>query len=162
MLLQLWRSEIENQGAASALPLLEASEEIFQRCFWGLLRRCFLSFSASKALPPPCTSPASCFCYHVFFQLTLTLLPPTCKGFFITRCMLARSIPQSCPSLCNPCSPPDSSVLGIILANTGVGCQALLQGIFLTQGSSPQLPHLQVDSLPRRHLETPITLCLIG
>ena len=44
----------------------------------------------------------------------------------------------------------------------GVGCQALLQGIFLTQGSSPQLPHLQVDSLPRRHLETPITLCLIG
>ena len=35
--------------------------------------------------------------------------------------------------------------------NTGVGCHFLLQGIFLTQGSSPsllKLLHWQVDSLP--------------
>ena len=33
------------------------------------------------------------------------------------------------------CSSPDSSVLGILPGkNTGVGCHALLQGIFLTQG----------------------------
>ena len=32
--------------------------------------------------------------------------------------------------------------------NTGVGCQALLQGIFLTLGSNPCLLHWQVDSLP--------------
>ena len=32
--------------------------------------------------------------------------------------------------------------------NTGVGCHALLQGIFLTQGSNPGLLHWQVDSLP--------------
>ena len=35
--------------------------------------------------------------------------------------------------------------------NTGVGCHALLQGIFLTQGSNPRLlslPHGQEDSLP--------------
>ena len=35
--------------------------------------------------------------------------------------------------------------------NTGVGCHALLQGIFLTQGWNPQflcLLHWQVDSLP--------------
>ena len=35
--------------------------------------------------------------------------------------------------------------------NTGVGCHALLQGIFLTQGSNPHLfclPHWQADSLP--------------
>ena len=35
--------------------------------------------------------------------------------------------------------------------NTGVGCHALLQGIFLTQGSNPHLLcllHWQVDSLP--------------
>ena len=35
--------------------------------------------------------------------------------------------------------------------NTGVGCYFLLQGIFLTQGSNPQLLcllHWQVDSLP--------------
>jgi len=32
--------------------------------------------------------------------------------------------------------------------NTGVGCRALLQGIFLTQGSIPGLLHWQADSLP--------------
>jgi len=43
----------------------------------------------------------------------------------------------SCPTLCNPmdCSPPGSSVRGDSLGkNTGVGCHALLQGIFPTQG----------------------------
>ena len=37
------------------------------------------------------------------------------------------------------CSPPGSSVHGILVLpgkNTGVGCHALLQGIFLTQGSN--------------------------
>ena len=46
--------------------------------------------------------------------------------------------------LCNPkdCSPPGSSVHGDPPGkNTGVGCHALLQGIFPTQGSSPGLPH---------------------
>ena len=32
--------------------------------------------------------------------------------------------------------------------NTRVGCYSLLQGIFLTQGSNPGLPHCKVDSLP--------------
>ena len=32
--------------------------------------------------------------------------------------------------------------------NTGVGCHALLQGIFLTQGVEPEFPALQGDSLP--------------
>ena len=36
--------------------------------------------------------------------------------------------------------------------NTGVGCHVLLQGIFLTQGSNPQLLHRQVESLPLSHL----------
>ena len=31
--------------------------------------------------------------------------------------------------------------------NTGVGCHALLQGIFQTQGWNPDLPQLQADSL---------------
>ena len=40
------------------------------------------------------------------------------------------------------CSPPGSSVHGDSLGkNTGVGCHALLQGIFPTQGSNPGLPH---------------------
>ena len=54
---------------------------------------------------------------------------------------------QSCPTLCNSMdySPPHCSVLGDSPGkNTGVGCRALLQGIFATQGSNPGLPH--VDS----------------
>ena len=51
---------------------------------------------------------------------------------------------QSCPTLCDPmvCSPPGSSVHGDSLGkNTGVGCHALLQGIFPIQELNPGLPH---------------------
>ena len=62
---------------------------------------------------------------------------------------------QSCPTLLCPhrlCSPPGSSVHGIFLGkNTEVGCSFLLQGIFLTQGSNPHLPHWQARSLPLSH-----------
>ena len=51
---------------------------------------------------------------------------------------------------------PGSSVHGDSLGkNTGVAYHALLQGIFLTQGSNPHLLHLlhwQVDSLLLSHL----------
>ena len=49
---------------------------------------------------------------------------------------------QSCPILCDPldCSPPGSSVHGDSPGKgTGVGCHALLQGIFRTQGLNPGL-----------------------
>ena len=52
--------------------------------------------------------------------------------------------PQSCPTLRDPvdCSPPGSSVLRNSPGkNTGVGCHALLPGIFPTQGLSPGLPY---------------------
>ena len=68
---------------------------------------------------------------------------------------------QSCPTLCNPvdCSPPDSSVHGILQARTlGVGCHALLQGIFPDPGielESPVAPALQADSLPLSHRGSP-------
>ena len=45
--------------------------------------------------------------------------------------------------------------------NTGVGCHFLLQRIFPTQGSNPQLLHLlhwQAESLPLRHLGSPTQL----
>ena len=54
----------------------------------------------------------------------------------------ACALTQACPTLYNPvaCSPPGSSVHRIFPdKNPGVGCQALLQGIFPTQGSNPLL-----------------------
>ena len=68
-------------------------------------------------------------------------------------CVHAKSL-QSCPIHCDPmdCSPPGFSVHGGFPGkNTGVGCQALLQGIFLIQGSNLSLLlllHWQVGSLP--------------
>ena len=56
------------------------------------------------------------------------------------ECLVA----QSCPILCNPmdCSLPGSSVHSDSPGkNTGVGCHALLLGIFPTQGSNPGTPH---------------------
>ena len=47
-------------------------------------------------------------------------------------------------TLCDPMdsSLPGSSIHGIFPGkNTGVGCHFLLQGIFLTQGLNPGLPH---------------------
>ena len=41
--------------------------------------------------------------------------------------------------------------------DSGVGCRFLLQGIFLTQGSSLILLHWQADSLPLTHLGRPDT-----
>ena len=67
-------------------------------------------------------------------------------------CVHAKSL-QSCPTLCNPmdCSPPGSSIHGDALGkNTGVGCHALLQGIFPIQGSNLsflRVLHWQVGSL---------------
>ena len=63
-------------------------------------------------------------------------------------------VAQSCPTPYDPmdCSPPGSFVHGISPGkNTGVGCRALLQGIFSTQGSNLHLLcllHWQVSSSP--------------
>ena len=63
-------------------------------------------------------------------------------------------VTQSCPTLCNPMDygPPGSSVGGDSPGkNTGVCYCAPLQGIFLTQGSNPNvlsLLHWQQVSLP--------------
>ena len=52
-------------------------------------------------------------------------------------------VTQSCLTLCDSvaCSPPGSSVHGILQANIGVGSPSLLQGIFPPQRSNPGLPH---------------------
>ena len=100
---------------------------------------------------------------------------PSCHNWILepplTSCVLATFWPtvcanslQSCPTLCNPmdCCPPCFAFYGLLPTmllspldspgeNTGVGCRALLQGIFLTQGSSLCLLcllHWQAGSLP--------------
>ena len=60
--------------------------------------------------------------------------------WFLVLCLVA----QSCLTFCDPvdCTSPSSSVYGNSPGkNTGVGCHALLQGIFQTQGSNPGLLH---------------------
>ena len=55
-----------------------------------------------------------------------------------------RLVAQSCLTLCDPmdCSPTGSSVHGDSPGkSTGVGCHALLQGIFPTRGLNPDLSH---------------------
>ena len=68
------------------------------------------------------------------------------------------SVAQSCPVVCNPmdCRPPGSSVHGDSPGkNNGVGCHALLQGIFLTQGLNPGLPHCRQIFQPLSHQGSP-------
>ena len=58
----------------------------------------------------------------------------------VTLCLVT----QSCATLCYPMdgSPPGSSVRGDSPSkNTAVGCHALLQRIFPTQGLNPGFPH---------------------
>ena len=72
----------------------------------------------------------------------------------MNACMCEKS-PQLCLTLCDPM---DHSLLcpwDSPNKNTRVGCHALLQGIFPTQGSNLCLLHLlhwQADSLPWYHL----------
>ena len=80
-------------------------------------------------------------------------------------CVCECSVTVVCPIIRDPvdCSPtrllcpwdsPDK--------NTGVGCYALLQGIFPTQGSNsclPMSPALQADSLPTEPSGKPLMAC---
>ena len=61
------------------------------------------------------------------------------------KCKRKCEVAQSRPTLRDPmeCSPPGFSVRGDSPGQkTGVGCHALLQRIFLTQGSNPHSPAL--------------------
>ena len=64
-----------------------------------------------------------------------------CVSVCVSVCVYL--VAQLCPSLCNPmdCSLPRFFVHGDSPGkNTGMGCHALLQGIFPTQGLN-QVPH---------------------
>ena len=88
-----------------------------------------------------------------FLLPPVSVLRPLLIKINITSAVLCL-VAQSYPTLCDPmdCSPPGSSVHGDFPGqNTGVGCHALLQGIFPTQGSNLRLLcllHWQEGSLP--------------
>ena len=68
-----------------------------------------------------------------------------CVCVHVSTCALCL-VAQSSPTVCDPmdCSLPGSSVHGDSPGkNTGGGCHAVLQGIFLTQKSNPGLPHFR-------------------
>ena len=85
---------------------------------------------------------------------SLHQLPPRCKQTWLLVCLkqivyishkyMCVSVSQSCPTLCDPMdySPPGYSVHGDSPGkNAGVGCHALHQGVFPTQGWNRGLPH---------------------
>ena len=79
-------------------------------------------------------------CVYVGICVYMYMCVHVCMCVYVVVCVLS----QSCLTLCNPmdCRPPGSSVHGNSSSkNTGVGCHALLQGIFPTQGSNPGLLH---------------------
>ena len=80
----------------------------------------------------------------------------------VFACCVVCLVTQLCPALCDimDCSLPGSPVHRDSPGNnTGVGCHALLQGIFLIQGSNPGLPNCRQILYHLSHLGSPI-LCL--
>ena len=80
---------------------------------------------------------------------------------FSVTCTVLCLVTQSHLMLCDPmdCDSPGSSVHGDSPGkNTGVGCHALLQGIFPTQGLNPGLPHCRQILYHLSHQKSPRTL----
>ena len=77
-------------------------------------------------------------------SLPLEDRPPSSVSISFIHLLVSEKLTQSCLTLCDPmdCSLPGSSIHGDSSGkDTGVGCPALLQGIFPIQGSNPGLPH---------------------
>ena len=92
-------------------------------------------------LDQPLTIIATSFCSAYLRNLYVKVF---INSIVNITCAVLCFVAPSCPTLCDPmdCNPPGSSVHGDSPGeNTGVGCQALLQGIFPTQESNPGLPH---------------------
>ena len=101
----------------------------------------YIQYSVTDYNGKECEKECVYMCVFVFW---ITLLDSKNQYNFINLpwvCVHAKLL-QPCPTVCDPmdCSPPVSSVHGDSPGkNTGVGCHALFQGIFPTQGSIPHL-----------------------
>ena len=110
-----------------------------------------ISMMCSPMLPPPWTTGEGSRCVrtwaggftHFAMRASDRYSAQTHSAFAVGHtymCLVA----QLCSTLCDSmdCSLPDSPVhVDSPGKNTGVGCHALLQGIFPTQGLNPGLPH---------------------
>ena len=90
------------------------------------------------------------------------LLPCWCfrctSSRLLQHCVCVK-VSQSCPTLCYLCSPPGSFLHGDSPGkNTGVSCHFLLQGIFPTQGSNPDLLHCRWILYWLSHQESPFSV----
>ena len=93
-------------------------------------------------------------------QLTQREVSQKEKNRYDTLCLVA----QLCLIFCNPmdCSMPGSSAHGDSPGkNTGVGCHSLLQGIFSTQGSNPDLTHCKQILYLLSHQGSPLNTVLV-
>ena len=98
--------------------------------------------------------------HHNFKQLFEALFKNDAWTGFVL-CLVA----QLCLTLCNPmnCSLPGSGIYKDTPGkNTGVGCHALFQRIFPTQGSNPSLPHCRQILYHLNHQGSPRTLEWVG
>ena len=107
-------------------------------------------------------------CVHIKIAADSSILCPNIHVFNLKfKKKMCVKLLQSCLTLCDPMyhCPPGSSVHGDSPGkNTGVGCHALLHGIFLTQGSNPRVLHcrliLYLPHLPAaKSLQSCPTLC---
>ena len=98
-----------------------------------------ISYSRGSSLPGDRTR-VSCIC--CIWQADPLLLQHLGRPVYVHA--FACSVPSlvSSPLWSMDYSLPGSSVWDSLGKNTGVGCYALLQGIFLTQGQNPCLLHL--------------------
>ena len=88
--------------------------------------------SCHGAFAPPVRSVCNCHFMSYNFPFALS------QG-----CGVLCLVTQSCPVLCDlmDCSPPGSFCPWGFSRQASMGCHALLQGIFPTQGLNPDLPH---------------------
>ena len=116
-------------------------------------------------LPSDCLTPQGSYTWSQrnSFVFSNGLKPSCGRGLFLESwrhmcCTVLCLVAQSCLTLCDAMdhSPPGSSVHGDSPGkNTGMDCHALLQGIFPTQGSNPNLLHCSQILYHLNHLESP-------
>ena len=103
----------------------------------------FLSFSFGSLIWMLSTNLPSTtlILFFFFFPLVKSVVESLCWILQFTHCIVHVKLLQSCLTVCDPmdCSHQAPLSTGFSSKHTEVGCHALPQGIFRTQGSNPSL-----------------------